>query len=43
MWESAGRFQEFAESTIRPLNQEVGMSTEPTITIHEVDNSTTQG
>lgn len=43
VWESAGQFQEFAETTLRPLSREVGMSAEPTITIHEVYNYLTQG
>ncbi|MFD6391719.1 hypothetical protein ACWF9G_25510 [Nocardia sp. NPDC055029] len=43
VWESAGQFQEFAQTTIGPLTQEVGLTTQPTVTIHEIYNYLTQG
>ncbi|MGM7643573.1 hypothetical protein ACSVDM_01625 [Nocardia sp. JW2] len=43
VWESAGQFQEFAQTTIGPLSQEAGITTQPTITIHEIYNHLTQG
>ncbi|MFD4429280.1 hypothetical protein [Nocardia sp. NPDC058497] len=43
VWESAGQFQEFAQTTIGPLTKEVGLTAEPTVTIHEIHNYLTQG
>ncbi|MET9215759.1 MULTISPECIES: hypothetical protein [unclassified Nocardia] len=43
VWESAAQFQEFAETTLRPLSQEVGLTAEPVITIHEAHNFLTRG
>lgn len=42
VWESAERFQQFAQEKIGPMSAEFGLG-EPTITFHEVHNYLTAG
>ncbi len=43
VWESAETFQSFADAQIGPYSQEVGITSPPTTTIHEVHNYLTAG
>jgi hypothetical protein len=38
VWESREQFEKFAEDQIGPLTQEVGITSEPQITVFEVHN-----
>jgi hypothetical protein len=43
VWESAEQFQEFAETRIGPITQEVGVDGPPEVTMYEVHNYLTSG
>ena len=43
MWESREQYEEFAQSTIGPITQEVGVPGPPKVTYHEVHNYLTSG
>lgn len=38
VWETPEQFQQFADTKIGPISQEVGIENEPQITMHEVHN-----
>jgi hypothetical protein len=43
VWESRERFERFAEESIGPLSQEVGLTNPPQIEFHEVHNHLSAG
>jgi hypothetical protein len=43
VWQSAEQFQEFAETKIGPITQEVGIDGPPEVTMYEVHNHLTAG
>jgi hypothetical protein len=43
VWETAEQFQEFADTKIGPITQEVGVDGPPQITMYEVHNHLTAG
>ncbi|MEV6060507.1 hypothetical protein AB0L62_10910 [Nocardia asteroides] len=43
VWESADQFQEFARTTLGPVSVEVGMTSQPEVTVHEAYNHLSQG
>jgi hypothetical protein len=43
VWESAEQFQEFADTKIGPITQEVGIDGPPEVTMYEVHNYLTAG
>jgi hypothetical protein len=43
VWETAEQFQQFAETQIGPITQEIGVDGPPEITMYEVHNYLTAG
>jgi hypothetical protein len=43
VWESREQFEKFAETSIGPITAQVGISSAPAITYHEVHNYLTAG